>query len=81
MVSIVLKKLDNAIADKDHIWGVIKGTAINNDGADKIGFTAPSVKGQAATISTALTKANLTANDIDYVEAHGTGTIWVTQLK
>ena len=75
MVSIVLKKLDEAVADKDHIWGVIKSTAINNDGADKIGFTAPSVKGQATTISAALTKANLTANDIDYVEAHGTGTI------
>ncbi len=75
MVSIVLKKLDKAVADRDHIWGLIKGTAINNDGADKIGFTAPSVKGQARTITTALAKANLTANDIDYIEAHGTGTI------
>ena len=51
MVSIVLKKLDKAVADKDHIWGIIKGTAINNDGGDKIGFTAPSVKGQATTIT------------------------------
>ncbi len=75
MVSIVLKKLNKAVADRDHIWGVIKGTAINNDGADKIGFTAPSVRGQAATINAALAKANLKANDIDYVEAHGTGTI------
>ena len=70
-----MKKLDKAVADKDHIWGIIKGTAINNDGGDKIGFTAPSVKGQATTITTALAKANLTANDIDYIEAHGTGTI------
>ncbi len=75
MVSIVLKKLDKAITDKDHIWAVIKGTAVNNDGADKIGFTAPSAKGQAGAITKALTKANLTANDIDYIEAHGTGTI------
>ena len=75
IVSIVLKKLDKAITDKDHIWAVIKGTAINNDGANKIGFTAPSVKGQATVISKALTKANLTANDINYIEAHGTGTI------
>ena len=75
MVSIVLKKLDKAIADKDHIWAIIKGTAINNDGSNKIGFTAPSVKGQATAITQALSKANLAANDIDYIEAHGTGTI------
>jgi len=75
MVSIVLKKLDKAIADKDHIWAIIKGTAINNDGADKIGFTAPSVRGQAAAITKALAKAKLTAKEIDYIEAHGTGTI------
>ena len=75
MVSIVLKKLDKAVADKDHIWAVIKGTAINNDGSNKIGFTAPSIQGQATAITTALAKANLTANDIDYIEAHGTGTI------
>ena len=75
MVCIVLKKLDKALADKDHIWAVIKGTAINNDGSDKIGFTAPSVKGQATAIAKALAKAKLEAADIDYVEAHGTGTI------
>jgi len=75
MVSIVLKKLNKALEDKDHIWAVIKGTAINNDGADKIGFTAPSIKGQATAITKALAKANLRAGDIDYIEAHGTGTI------
>jgi len=75
MVSIILKKLDKALEDKDPIWAVIKGTAINNDGADKIGFTAPSVKGQATAITKALAKANLRATDIDYIEAHGTGTI------
>ncbi|MEM1121732.1 MAG: beta-ketoacyl synthase N-terminal-like domain-containing protein, partial [Bacteroidota bacterium] len=75
MVSIVLKKLDQALEDRDHIWAVIKGTAINNDGSDKIGFTAPSINGQAEAITKALAKARLNANDIDYIEAHGTGTI------
>ncbi len=75
VVCIVLKKLDKALTDKDHIWAVIKGTAINNDGADKIGFTAPSVKGQAKAIIKALATAKLKATDIDYIEAHGTGTV------
>ena len=68
MVCILVKKLDKAVADKDHIWAVIKGTAINNDGAEKIGFTAPSPKGQSTAILKALAKANLTADAIDYVE-------------
>lgn len=75
MLCIVLKKLDKAQADNDHIWAVIKSTAINNDGLDKIGFTAPSSKGQAKAISKALSKAGLKGDDIDYIEAHGTGTI------
>ena len=75
MLSIVIKKLDKALEDKDHIWAVIKGTSINNDGSEKIGFTAPSVNGQATAITEALAKANLSAKEIDYVETHGTGTI------
>ncbi|MFK7904756.1 MAG: beta-ketoacyl synthase N-terminal-like domain-containing protein, partial [Chitinophagales bacterium] len=71
---IVLKKLDKAIEDGDYIYAVIKGTAINNDGSDKIGFTAPSVKGQAACIEAAQKNAGITANDIQYIETHGTGT-------
>ncbi|MGB0929747.1 MAG: amino acid adenylation domain-containing protein, partial [Chitinophagales bacterium] len=71
---IVLKKLDKAIEDGDYIYAVIKGTAINNDGADKIGFTAPSVKGQAACIEAAQKKAGINTNDIQYIETHGTGT-------
>ena len=75
MVCIALKKLDQAIEDKDHIWAVIKSTGVNNDGANKIGFTAPSVQGQAGAIQKALERAGLQATDIDYIEAHGTGTI------
>ncbi len=71
---IVLKKLDKAIEDGDYIYSVIKGTAINNDGSDKIGFTAPSVKGQAACIEAAQKKAGVSADDIQYIETHGTGT-------
>ncbi|MBV1855879.1 polyketide synthase, partial [Catellatospora sp. NEAU-YM18] len=71
---IVLKRLEDALADGDTIHAVIRGSAINNDGAVKVGFTAPSVTGQAAVITAALTSAGLAPTDIDYVEAHGTGT-------
>ncbi|BFV59628.1 type I polyketide synthase [Kitasatospora sp. CMC57] len=71
---VVLKRLEDALADGDTIHAVIKGSAVNNDGGVKVGFTAPSVTGQAAVISAALRSAGLTPADIDYVEAHGTGT-------
>ena len=71
---VVLRRLADAIADGDHIWGVIRGTAINNDGAAKAGYLAPSVDGQAAAIAEAHTMAEVTADTIDYVECHGTGT-------
>ncbi len=74
MAMLVLKPLDKAIADGDHVWAVIKSSAINNDGADKTGITAPSSKGQAAVIQSALEKAGLIGDQIGYVEAHGTGT-------
>ena len=74
MVSIVLKKLDKAIEDKDHIWAVIKGTAINNDGQDKIGFTAPGIAGQSTAIMDAYRRGNIDPNTISYIECHGTGT-------
>ena len=74
MAFIVLKKLENAIANGDTIHAVIKSTAIGNDGSDKVGFTAPSVKGQAATITKAYQKANINPETISYIEAHGTGT-------
>ncbi|MER8996068.1 amino acid adenylation domain-containing protein [Mesorhizobium sp. M0678] len=71
---VVLKRLSDARRDGDYIWAVIKGTAINNDGAAKVGFTAPSADGQAAVIQAALTDAGVSADTIGYVEAHGTGT-------
>ncbi len=71
---VVLRRLADAIADGDHIHAVIKGSAINNDGSGKVGYLAPSVDGQAQSISEALNIANLSAETISYVETHGTGT-------
>ncbi|MBE9060858.1 type I polyketide synthase [cf. Phormidesmis sp. LEGE 11477] len=71
---VVLKRLQAAITDKDHIYAVIKGSAINNDGADKINLIAPSVSGQATVIKSAIEQSGISPNTIDYVEAHGTGT-------
>ncbi|RCX18754.1 amino acid adenylation domain-containing protein [Anaerobacterium chartisolvens] len=71
---VVLKKLDRALRDNDHIYAVIKGSAINNDGREKIGFTAPSIAGQRDVIEKALKRAKISSEDIQYVEAHGTGT-------
>ncbi|WNG29291.1 amino acid adenylation domain-containing protein [Cystobacter fuscus] len=71
---VVLKPLADALRDGDHVYAVIKGSAINNDGHLKVGYTAPSVEGQSDVISEALAYAGASAGDIDYVEAHGTGT-------
>lgn len=71
---VVLKRLKNAIADGDHIYAVIKGTAINNDGSRKVGFTAPSVEGQAEVIQMAQRIAHVNPETISYIETHGTGT-------
>ncbi len=71
---VVLKRLADAINDSDTIWAVICGVGVNNDGADKASFTAPSVRGQADAISLALSCAGVSADSIGYVEAHGTGT-------
>lgn len=72
--ALVLKRLDDAIADGDPVRAVILGTAINNDGRRKVGYTAPSVEGQAEVIAEALAVAGLCADDVDYLETHGTGT-------
>lgn len=74
MAFVVLKRLEDALRDHDCIHAIIKGSAINNDGSDKIGFTAPSISGQTAVISDALAVAGVEADSISYVEAHGTGT-------
>ncbi|TBR57001.1 polyketide synthase [Westiellopsis prolifica IICB1] len=71
---VVLKRLKDAIADRDYIHAVIKGSAINNDGSLKVSYTAPSVNGQAEVIVEALANAGIDADDISYIETHGTGT-------
>ena len=71
---VVLKRLEDALADGDLIHAVIKGSAINNDGAMKVGYTAPSVDGQAEVIVRAQAIAGVSPDSISYVEAHGTGT-------
>lgn len=71
---VALRRLDDAIADGDTIFGVVKSTAINNDGSRKVGYLAPSVDGQAEAVVEAITLAGLDARDISYVECHGTGT-------
>ncbi|MGR6765259.1 beta-ketoacyl synthase N-terminal-like domain-containing protein [Paenibacillus sp. T2-29] len=71
---VLLKRLEDAINDGDHIYCVIKSTAINNDGNTKLGFTAPSIEGQVEVISTALAVSQIPAESIGYIETHGTGT-------
>lgn len=71
---VVLKRLSDAIADRDNILALILGAAVNNDGADKVGYTAPSVDGQMEAIATAQALANVDPRSITYVEAHGTAT-------
>jgi acyl transferase domain-containing protein/acyl carrier protein len=71
---VVLKRVEDALADNDHIYALIKGSAINNDGSRKVGYTAPSVEGQMEVIRTSLQLAQVDREDISYVEAHGTGT-------
>lgn len=72
--AVVLRPLDEALADGDPVLAVLYGSAVNNDGADKAGFTAPSVRGQAKVIAEALAVAGLDPRQVGYVEAHGTGT-------
>ncbi|GAB3988773.1 type I polyketide synthase [Actinoallomurus acanthiterrae] len=72
--AVVLRRLSDALEDGDHIRAVIRGTAVTNDGADKVGFSAPSVSGQMAAVVEALGIARVEPESIDYVEAHGTAT-------
>ncbi|XSG77181.1 type I polyketide synthase [Herpetosiphon llansteffanensis] len=71
---VVLKRLDDALTDGDTIYALIKGSAVNNDGALKIGYTAPSIDGQAAVIRAAQAVADVDPATISYIEAHGTAT-------
>ncbi|BAZ43873.1 polyketide synthase type I [Chondrocystis sp. NIES-4102] len=72
---VVLKRLEDAIADGDCIHAIIRASAINNDGGDKVGYTAPSVAGQAEVIASALALAAVAPETITYIETHGTGTV------
>ncbi|WP_260985208.1 type I polyketide synthase [Bacillus pumilus] len=71
---VALKRLKDAIEDGDFIYAVVKGSATNNDGSNKVGYTAPSVSGQASVIESALEMAETEPETISYIEAHGTGT-------
>ncbi len=71
---VVLKRLEDALVAGDRIYAVIKGVGVNNDGADKVSFTAPSVDGQAQAIAMAQAYADFHPESISYIEAHGTAT-------
>ena len=71
---VLLKPLQKAVADRDHIYAVIKGIAVNNDGSSKIGYTAPSISGQSLVIRDALQRAGVESQTVLYTEAHGTAT-------
>lgn len=70
----VLKRFEDALTDRDNILAVIRGSAMNNDGAVKVGYMAPGVEGQSKVVSIAQAYANVNPEDISYIETHGTGT-------
>src|SRR5260370_23670549 len=72
--AVLLKDLAAALSDGNQIYAVIRGSAINNDGADKVSYTASSAAGQARAMIEALLMADVSPDDIAYVECHGTGT-------
>jgi acyl transferase domain-containing protein len=72
---VVLKRYSEAVRSGDYIWCAIRGSAVNNDGAVKVSFAAPSVHAQVEVIASAMRTADVAAGDISYVEAHGTGTV------
>ncbi|AVT28436.1 hypothetical protein C6361_01770 [Plantactinospora sp. BC1] len=78
---VVLRRLDDALADGDHVHAVIKASAVNNDGREKIGFSAPSQAGQAAAMRSALELAGVAPGAVGYVEGHGTGTPLGDQIE
>ncbi|MCU0287656.1 MAG: amino acid adenylation domain-containing protein, partial [Acidobacteria bacterium] len=71
---VLLKPLPQAVKDNDHIYAVIKATTANNDGARKVGFSAPSIDGQAEAIAAVYRKAGISTESITFIETHGTGT-------
>lgn len=71
---VVLKRYEDAKRNQDQIYAVVKGSAVNNDGATKVGYTAPSVEGQSLAIAEAISNAGISIQDVGYIETHGTGT-------
>jgi phthiocerol/phenolphthiocerol synthesis type-I polyketide synthase E len=71
---VVLKRLEDALNDNDHIYAIVRATAVNNDGKRKVGYTAPSISGQSDCIKQAHNFAKVSPNEISYTETHGTGT-------
>lgn len=71
---VVLKRLDEALADGDNVVAVIRASAVNNDGSTKVGFTAPGIQGQRDVITSALALSEVSPDSIGYIETHGTGT-------
>jgi amino acid adenylation domain-containing protein len=71
---VVIKRLEDALRDGDHIRAVIKGSAINNDGGNKVGYTAPSITGQSEVIRKVLIESGVSPESVSYLEAHGTAT-------
>ncbi|MFB9904428.1 type I polyketide synthase [Allokutzneria oryzae] len=74
--AVVLRRLEDALADGDRVYAVIRGWAVNNDGSDKAGFTAPSVQGQAAVMAEALGAAGVEPEEVDFVETNASGTVF-----
>ena len=72
--AVVLKRMEDALEDRDHIYAIVKAAAVNNDGSNKIGYTAPGIDGQAEVIATAQSLAQVDPETITYIETHGTGT-------
>ena len=72
--AVILKRLEDAIQDGDHIYACIRGYGLNNDGADKTGYSTVSIEGQASCIASPLSFSGVSADTLGYVEAHGTGT-------
>lgn len=75
MALLAMRRLDDAVRAGDHIYAVIKGSALNNDGSNKISYTAPSENGQLEVIREAYQDAGISPQTVRYVEAHGTGTL------
>lgn len=78
---VVLKRLADARAGRDNIWAVVRGSAVNNDGSRKVGYSAPSFHGQARVIAMALSAADAVPDEIGMIEAHGTGTVLGDEIE